>query len=56
MATKSDDKTLSTEDGLDPRHYERRRAAEYLDLWERHVTFSAIHGNPAGLPPSKLVR
>ncbi|WP_424931741.1 hypothetical protein [Amaricoccus macauensis] len=35
---------------MDLRQKERRRAADYLDLWERHVTLMAIQGKLA-IPP-----
>lgn len=42
MATKTEDNPR--EKIVDPRQKERRRAANYLDLWERHVTLMAING------------
>lgn len=35
---------LPGEETLHRRRMERRRASHYLDLWERHVTVSALHG------------
>lgn len=29
-----------------PRPSERRRAKRYLDLWERHLSQIAVHGDP----------
>ncbi len=39
------------EKSVDPRAMERRRAEEYLDLWERHVTTMAIKGK-CPVPPA----
>jgi hypothetical protein len=48
MATDTDDTPRA---GATPAHQaadkfrdERRRAAAYLDLWERHLSISAVHG------------
>lgn len=45
---------LPGEETLNRRQMERRRASRYLDLWERHVTVSALHGRylPSPVPAS----
>jgi hypothetical protein len=32
---------------------ERRAAAAYLDLWERHVVHAAVHGPVLAVPPRR---
>lgn len=41
---------IPREDTVDPRQTERRRAAAYLDLWERHVTLTALHSKCPPIP------
>jgi hypothetical protein len=40
---------MSKEEEPDPLQEARKRASEYLDLWERHVSIAAVHGKP---PPA----
>jgi hypothetical protein len=48
MATNTEDKTRASRTSphreADEDRNERRRAAAYLDLWERHLSISAVHG------------
>ncbi len=41
---------MSGEENVQSRKRERRRAAEYLDLWERHVTLTALHSKCPQMP------
>jgi hypothetical protein len=53
MATETGAKNEPREESPDLRLNERRRAAAYLDLWERHLTFIAVHENCIGSPTPK---
>lgn len=37
---------MPKDDAQQKRAEKRRRAADYLDLWERHLTIAAVKGRP----------
>lgn len=52
MAAEIEDKPTTPEMRL-PQRSERARAARYLDLWERQVGHTSVHGT-APYPPVRL--
>jgi hypothetical protein len=52
MAARTDEWTQAPEEEAEPRPEARRRAAAYLDLWERQLCITAARGNarPATWP------